>query len=253
MKNDYISESISTLKTLETFDAEVFIGNEKYSQELCNFVLTLSLIWNDAKNLMLYYEHINDVQPNNQTITKPEDTPTTPLWGETSGIKNFIEKMLIAIIHELFSLIKNSENVIKSKSFHEIIRQLHTSDRKFWEIIEQFVFDAAASNTPLGKAILMIRHKIANHYDKDELFKGYHRKFIASNNNPIISRGNSMTEQRFYFADAAAQEYCLSHQEKVSSEVFQKNFRLIIDSLNASIKNIVETFIQKRSVWRKVK
>jgi len=253
MRKDMIFESISSLRPLETFDEKAFLGNDEYSQELCNFVLALSLIWNDTKNLILYYEHIKCVQPKNDTFDRPEDTPVTPIWGETSGIKNYIEKMLIALIHELFSLIKKSENVIESRSFKDIIKQLHTENRQRWQIIKQYAFDDADSKTDLGKAFLMVRHKIASHYDKDELFKGYKRKFINSENKPIISRGNQMGEQRFYFADAAAQEYYMSHQEKVLPDVFQNNFRLIIDSLNVSIRNIVETFIQKRSAWREVK
>ncbi len=50
----------------------------------------------------------------------------------------------------------------------------------------------------------MVRNKIANHYDKNEIFKGYKRKFIDGSYEPYISRGNKMIEERFFYADAAS-------------------------------------------------
>ncbi len=172
------------------------------------------------------------------------------MWGETSRIKNYVEKMLIALIHELFNLIRDSKDVVESERFIEIIKHVRAQNRELWGIIIHYANEGADNKTPLGKAFLMIRNKIASHYDKDKLFKGYRRKFIDIENKPLISRGNQMSEQRFYFADAAAQEYYRSLQEKVSADVFQNNFNLILDSINQSIKNIVETFIQMRSGWQ---
>ena len=51
-----IEKSLSELKPLDSFDKEAFIGDDEYSQELCNFILALALIWNDLKNLMVFLE-----------------------------------------------------------------------------------------------------------------------------------------------------------------------------------------------------
>jgi hypothetical protein len=61
-----------------------------------------------------------------------------------------------------------------------------------------------------------------------------------------------MEKQRFFFADAAAQEYYRFCQEKLPQEGFYPHFNLIRHNLNAAIKGIVETFIQKRSAWKPV-
>ena len=58
-----IEESLNNLNPLESFDKQVFISDDKYSQELCNFILALSLIWNDTKNLLLYYEYLKSLEP----------------------------------------------------------------------------------------------------------------------------------------------------------------------------------------------
>lgn len=247
-----INESLEELKPIETFNKEVFFGNEEFSQELCNFILALSVIWNDLKNLFIYFEYVKSLQPKDDIFDKPEEMPVTTKWGEISGIKNFIEKSVVAIIHELFKLIRESKDVIESKMYKNILRQIRKSSRESWFIIEQYAFNRADSKTDLGKALLMIRHKISNHYDKDELFKGYKRKFESKSFIPFISRGNNMLEQRFYFADAIAQEYYTFQQEKVSIQEFYANLNLIKDCINLAIKNIVETFIQKRSAWKRI-
>jgi len=61
-----------------------------------------------------------------------------------------------------------------------------------------------------------------------------------------------MEEQRFYFADAAAQEYYRSHQEKFSSDDFYPILNSLTDEINRALQNIIETFIQERSAWKKV-
>lgn len=248
-----IEESLKNLSNLESFNKEAFLADDKYSQELCNFVLALSLIWNDIKNLLLYYEYLKSLEPID--ISKVEDLKQleTPFWGELSGIKSYLEKTLIAIIHELFKLIKNSSDVLESKAYKSILKQLHPNCRHAWEIIVIYALGGVKDKESLGKALLMVRHKIANHYDKDELFKGYKRKFFLQENIPYISRGNSKMKRRFYFADAAAQEYQRFHAEKVEIDKFYDFVNLIKNSVNLSIQNIVETFIQQRSPWREIK
>lgn len=247
-----IEKSLAALKPLESFDKEVFIGNDEYSQEFCNFILTLSLIWNDLKNLMVFLEHVRSIEPKDIIIDHPKDMPITPLWGEISGVKIHIEKLFIALMFELFKLINECNGIIESKSFNVIYKQMSRNSRFARDILFKYARGKAQPKTDLGKALLMVRHKIANHYDKNEIFKGYKRKFMTHENTPYISRGNNMLEQRFYFADAAAQDYYLNFQEKVTADEFYKNVNLIKDSINFAIKDVVEKYIQKRSAWKKI-
>ena len=247
-----IEKSLDVLKPLETFDKEVFIGNDEYSQDFCNFVLTLSLIWNDLKNLMVFLDHLRSIEPQNIVIKDPKDMPITPKWGEISGVKIYIEKLFIALMHELFKLIRESKDIIDSKNFRDLYKQLSKDCRIAWDILLEYAHEKSRSDTDLGKALLMVRHKITNHYDKNEIFKGYKRKFITHAHIPYISRGGNMLEQRFYFADAAAQDFYLNFQEKVTAEIFYENINIIKESINFAIKDIVIKFIQRRSAWKRV-
>ncbi|MFC1693677.1 hypothetical protein ACFL1R_09250 [Candidatus Latescibacterota bacterium] len=248
-----IEESLSSLSKLDTFDKNAFIGDNGYSQDLCNFILALSLIWNDTKNIIMFHDYIISLKPKDKEHYDPKDMPVKPILGEISGIEVYLEKSLIAVIHELFILVRNSKDVVESDCFKKICKKLHKNCRESWGIIISYAFGGADSKTPLGKALLMVRHKIANHYDEKEIFKGYKKKFLMESNILYISRGIRMCEKRFYFADAAAQEYYKSQQEKVTPEEFYKNITLIRDCINLAIQNLVDTFIQSRSSWRQVR
>ena len=246
-------DHLKDLSPLDTFDKNVFIENDKYSQGLCNFILTLALIWNDIKNLLTLYKFMNKQLPKDIQVDKPEDMPIEPLWGEISGFKIFLEKHVVSIIHELFNLISNSKKEIESDQFKWIFKQLRKESKESWSTILKYSFGEDETQTNFGKILHRIRNKISNHYDKKEIFQGYKKKFIVGNEIPYISRGSTMAEHRFYFADAAAQTYYISRQETIS----EKDFYLILNSLqgniNFALQNIIMTFIQSRSAWRKIK
>ena len=247
-----IEESISKLGPLDTFDKSVFIGNDRYPQKLCNLILSLSLIWNDFKDILLFNDHIRSLQ-SKMTIDKNiKGNQISPFWGETSGILNHLDKILIALIHELFTLIRNSKDIIELDCFQHILKKLHRNCRESWFIIIKYAFGEADSKSSLGKAFLMVRHKIVNHYDMDELLKGYQIKFINSEELPYVSRGDNIREQRFYFADAAAQEYYRYYQNKVTIDDFYNNIKLINKSIDFAIQNVIITFIQERSAWKRI-
>ena len=55
---------------------------------------------------MLFYEYLQSLKPKDKDFNDPKDMPIVPIWGEISGIEIYLEKSLIAVIHELFILIK---------------------------------------------------------------------------------------------------------------------------------------------------
>src|SRR5262245_35065887 len=83
---------------LETFNPAAFVEDGKVSQELCNFMLALALIYNDFKNLMYAGFKLRE--------SKPTGTPEpTAVWGTYSGMDTHIYRLLIGLLHELFELI----------------------------------------------------------------------------------------------------------------------------------------------------
>lgn len=246
-----IAESSKHLKELETFNKNVFVEDEKHSQEYCNFILALALIWNDNKDLNLYFDFVHAAKPREKSSGKIAELSITSLWGEIAGHQIHLEKLLVALVHELFKLIRESNEILSSPSFKQMLSQVQRTNREAWGTIVEFANGKAESKTPFGKALLMIRHKIANHYEPKEIYKGYKTKFLEHDNIPFISRGYNMPEHRFYFADAAAQEYYRPFQEALPEKDYYTTLNLIRQSLNIALVGIVERFIQEHSAWKK--
>jgi len=75
-----LSKEIAELAPLETFDPNAFVGNHEVPQNICNFLLTLALAYNDCKNGIYSNLLLADF--------KPTGAPKrSRFWGAYSGIK----------------------------------------------------------------------------------------------------------------------------------------------------------------------
>jgi hypothetical protein len=249
MPSRKIEENFGRVSDLQSFDKNAFIGDDKFSQETCSLILAFALIWNDHKSLALYLDHIQTTKPTDIQVENPEDMPRTPIWGEIGGVTMFIDKQLTALVHELFVLIKKSQDIIKSNEFRAIVSQMHPIYRANWNELIKVATSKTTSQSQLGNILPRTRNTIAFHYDMGEIYKGYQKKFLGNDEKPLISRGNDMSKTRYYFADGSAQDYYRS----IIKTDFYKNINELRSALNSGLKGIIETFIQKRSAWRTFK
>ena len=239
MKNfsDYFSE----LANLQWFEPEAFKENDDVPGEVCGFVLSLALIYNDIKNIAIFYHVIKESKP-------PEPIQESKEWGEFSALQNFIDRITIGILHELFNLIKTHEKVLKNKFFISIIKSIPKGPRNYWQAIVDSSFEKYNDNK-LVKDLMIVRNKVAFHYDPKVILNGYRYFFENARitDKAYVSRGNKMPESRFYFADAAAQG---SIQIIYGSEKVDHFFNSIGENLrkvNIALLHIMNNFINKKS------
>jgi hypothetical protein len=228
------------LAPLQTFDPEAFVGGEAVPQEICNFVLALSLIYNDCKNGIFSNLLIEE--------SKPDGEPApTQAWGAYGGIKVHYLRLHFALIHELLKLISENKKVIEHPFFASVIKLLPRSVRDSWTALVDAALEKQTSS-PLNKALLMIRNKVSFHYDPKELYKGYRYHFFttaASAEPAFVSLGKSMRNSRLYFADAAANGYLRSQVDNEDPQLLNR-LADMTSHLNQAIMQIVDRFIQKR-------
>ena len=62
-----LSGAIALLGPIESFEAEVFLGDGRCPQTVCDFVAALALVFNDLRNLSIVVELLQH--------QKPSDTP----------------------------------------------------------------------------------------------------------------------------------------------------------------------------------
>jgi len=234
-------EECSELAQLETFDPLAFQADKIVSQDICNFILTLALIYNDFKNLIYAYWVMEQSRPQGKFAKNR-------LWGALSGIEFHIFRTIIGLLHELFNLIQNNESLLQQPFFKSIIHQTDKPARDAWNTVVAVALGDTPSDT-LGKRLLLVRNKISFHYDAKAISIGYRHHFLESDHldeRAFISRGRSMKESRFYYADAAALGYLRSIVDGEDIERLIKRIADLLKPVNRSLMAIVNAYIQKR-------
>ena len=116
----------SELARLETFDPKAFCEDEKVPQSLCNFVLALSLIFNDLKDLFFSNVLLQNNKPSGSfDRTRP--------WGNYSGINLHILRLMIGVLHELLNLIDEAKDDLSHPFLREVVRLMPADSREAWD------------------------------------------------------------------------------------------------------------------------
>lgn len=126
--------------------------------------------------------------------------------------------------------------------------QLHPRAREAWQALLDVSIGRSASG-PFAEPLIRIRNKVSFHYDCEEIYSGYEAHFFEGKEvkeQAFVSRGKSMNESRFYFADAAAQGYLKRRLEKGGFEEFFNEVRSAIENVNLAVFQLVDRFIQRR-------
>jgi hypothetical protein len=229
------------LAALESFDPEAFRGNDKVPQEVCNFVLTLALIYNDCKDGI--YAHVVLAE------SKPDGPPQKDkVWGAFAGAQFHAFRAVASVLHEVCELIRDNEAILRDAFFCSVVRNLPSQSRKAWEAL----VDAAHEATPkddLGKQLHRLRNKVAFHYDPKAMFIGYAAHFLGErkrDERAFVSRGDSMRSTRFFFADAAATGYVQSVAGSDTADEIKSELADIVGHVNNGLMMLVRTFIERR-------
>lgn len=240
-------DECEALAPLETFDPSAFQPDSNTPERLCNFVLTLALIYNDCKDIISAIVMLHASRP---------DGPLkiSRIWGTYYGIEWHLIRIYMSLLHELFNLIRENEDLLAHARFTETVRLLRSKAKQNWKDLVAVAL-GATPKSELGRTLLFVRNKVSSHYDLKCLAKGYSDHFIGRDriqDRAYVSRGNSMSASRFYFADAAVQGYLLELIGKENFDHFMTHSAELLEQLNVSLMSIVDTFIQKRSAYRSI-
>jgi hypothetical protein len=241
------TSKFSGITSLETFDESAFVANEHVSPDICNFVLTLACIYNDFKDTLLAFDYLEKGKPLGDFEENAE-------WGEFSGLRLHVIRIQVGLIHELLKLIEKSKKIIEDPFFDSVVRQVDRLGKDSWKTLVNIAQGNQDQNR-IAKTLLLIRNKISFHYDPKELGKGYKKYFVdlVPKRKAYISRGESIKQERYYFADAASQNYFYSLYEDIGYDKFVENISAVMDSIAPALSQIITRFIQKRGYgWKQV-
>lgn len=239
MENDV--GRIGDLANLESFDPAAFEPGGKVSQDVCNFVLTLAVIYNDLKDLIY-----TDVALQTQSPETP--FKITRHWGAYNGLRFHVWRLMVGLFHEVLELIRRSNKVLEDSFFKSVLSQLPREERDIWQ---DFVSVACEKQTATveSRFALLVRNKLVFHYDPKEIHRGYHTFFSSGSHGAeraFISRGMNMNETRFYFADAATRGYFMKNIDGRDTEKILVDTMTPFLNLSSTLMKIIHHFIQKR-------
>ncbi len=230
------------LASLETFAPDVFEGDEEVSQEVCNFILTLALLWNDLKDATCALDLLQKCEP---------DDPPGPTceWGAYGGIDLHLFRYQVTLMRELLTLVCRNQAVARGYYVEGLVRRLPAEVRDAWRSMVQVAL-GSVPNDPFGQYLLMVRNKLAYHYDPRGIQKGYRNHFFGDgreDDSAFISRGADMGATRFYFADAAAFGYLREVPGGGDWDRLSADMRGVRAKLGDALMGVVQGFVRRRT------
>jgi hypothetical protein len=247
MSNTPEIPDFADLSPLERVDPAAFQSADVHEQEVCNFVLALAVVYNDFKDLLWAANNWKKCAPQNaQTLT--------PQGGQWAGMNFHVTKLIHALIYELCELIRAGELCRNHLAFKKTLDSVNAKNRTHWENLIDFA-NGNPGNDDLMMLLVRLRNNLAFHYDSKVIARGYMTFFaertLSGRDAAYVSRGNSLKDSRFYFADAAIQG-AYKNLESQGDANIPDRIEGIAQSLNRALYDIVESFVEARGFgWTK--
>lgn len=162
-------EAVAALTPPEPFDARVFLADDTCSQDVCDFVLSLALAFDDFRDVILGQQVILDAVPEGAEPTKER--------GSAGGISAHLFRVLTALVHELLVLIDANRKVLHDPFFVRVVKKLHPEAARAWKTLTS-TEKGAKSKDPLARLVYFARNKVAFHYDQKALASAYRLSLI---------------------------------------------------------------------------
>lgn len=236
----------SRLAPLETFDVKAFVADHRTPQHVCDFILSLAVAFNDLRDLITAQQAIQ--------ATRPRDIRISPELGEYYGLHAHWIRMMIGLLKALAEVISENERAMNDPFFEKLVKSLSKTYREAWRNTVNAALATTAKGDRFGRMLFFARNKVAFHYDPKEIFRGYQLKFVQKDDGPpYISRDDAMEGTRFYFADAAAEEYLLYASGASDGREFFESGWVILPDIAHAIREIVIRYVNARGyAWRSV-
>jgi|GEM_PF-2125956 len=232
-------DKVRGLRDLESFRKEAFVGDRECPQAVCNLVLALALLHNDMNDIYLGLELLADAPPTPPLRRSKE-------WALHNALGLHLVRQRAGCVHEMIALVRDNLSVLTEPYFVSTYRTLSSKQRDSWDVIVTVARDKP-KDTPLGKALLLMRNKIAFHYDAARIGQGYLKLLEEYPNEPaLLCRGTNAHETRFCFADAAAETALFIQEDFEVAKGLAFGNNKIFDDLNLAIYHLVTKFILRR-------
>lgn len=239
-------DALQNLGRIEKFDPRVFASNEEWPAAVCNFIVSLAVASNDLHDIIMAKVLLKEERDKHE---QESDTRYRALSG---GVTITLLRVQVGVIHELLNLVAANSSVLRSGPFKRVYRKLSSDSRESWDRICEAALTKSQPGS-VSQALLLCRNKVGFHYDSKQIGRGYRRRFLSdsSGSDPLLSRGGYMAARRFYFADAAVEQYISDLADNSNIEDAFLGRGQLIEDINRALYELVTCFVTARGfAWR---
>lgn len=220
--------------------------------EVADFFLVLATIFNDVKGLMFFSVEVN------RNYRSPAYGEVSCHSGEYSGIRMQLNKLFLATVYEFFFFLRENQGIFGNPQFVFALSKLGSNNRRRWKELVEVALDKGESNSDFRRTLNRVRSNVAFHYYESDkiLRKGFVDRFEKTpkshaygNDFAYFSIAESMKDTRFYYADAAVQEF-IKDQSKTDAikehADYYGAFSEVLESMNQTISALLGEYLNSR-------
>lgn len=230
------------LAPLSRYDPEKIVAKQG-KQRLAEFLLALSVAFNDLKGILIWRD--------SHQLKKPADADAvTPSAGEWNGMEIQFHRLLVAHLHELLNLIEAYETEATGADVRNVLAKAPASTRHHWDdLVRTATGKGTAQDAKFAEILVLTRNNAAYHYNQAKpLVAGFRKHFFQSARTPhheaaFASVGLNMEQTRFYFADAAMQATLENLAGQMGTSTFNKRLVTTIKAVNQALNTIITGMI----------
>ena len=213
--------------------------------DLDDFFLTLALIYNDMKGITLFQVLLNEHY-------EPLSSKIDPHNGELGGLNIHIIRIFSGLIEEFLNFLAENP-IIESKDFLSLLEDLPPDAKKIWENLIDISHMKKVPDNPTNYALMMIRGKITYHYSDagKNLRKGYISRFHNKNKDKVLkneaayySLEDQLESTRFYYADAAAEEYMMIISDGWTD--YMHDINIMAETMNHALYWLMKIYLKSK-------
>ena len=206
--------------------------------DLDDFFLTLALIYNDMKGLTSFQVILNE-------HFEAPSSKIDPHNGEFGGLNIHIIRLFSGLVEEFLNFLYKNPT-IESRDFLNLLN-------KIWENLIDIAHMKKVQNNPTNYALMMIRGNITYHYRDagKNLRRGFINRFhnkkrdkSLKNDAAYYSLENSLESTRFYYADAAAEEYMVSISDGWPE--YMNDINAMVETMNHALYWLMKIYLKPK-------
>ncbi|MEK7081168.1 MAG: hypothetical protein AAB902_02160 [Patescibacteria group bacterium] len=234
---------------LNYIDPSRLIKEDKV-EKFNDFFLTLAVVFNDLKDLDFFEQLVIG------KYRKPPFEERTVHSGEFGGILTHTRKIFISNLREFFEFLKENKEIIYSAEFKDVLSKTNRDIEQRWNNIVDIALNNETTNIKdFTQYLIEVRNNAAFHYyQPGGLRKAfcnffYKKDKIKQNELAYYYIGENTATTRFFYADAAVQEYLRSTGKENAHEFnykYNKEIGSILGDITITILRLLKAYLKNR-------